>query len=259
MDTDARKAEEAKFHDLVRDKNSPQYQRLTSNRKFYSITRDSAAFTEQWLDKHCPGKKVLDFCCGEGELALKLAHKGANAFGIDISPFSIEQAQKKATAQNISDKTSFAVMDAESMTFENNFFDVIVCHGVLHHLDIKKAWPELARVLKPDGHILCVEPLAYNPIFQLYRKLTPHLRTEWEAHHILKTEDIFESKKYFETIDLRFFHMFSLAAVPFRNTVLFKPVLGILESLDRFVLGLPGIKWWAWQVTFILSNPKKNA
>lgn len=255
--SETRQEKEAKFHDAVRDTDSPEYQRLTTNKKFYAITRTSVGFTENWLKNNVRGKRVLDYCCGEGILARKLASFGAEAFGIDISPFSIEKAKVKAQQEGVASNTNFAVMDAEKMSFEDNFFDIVVCHGVLHHLDVKKAFPEIARVLKPDGQVICAEPLAYNPVFQLYRKMTPHLRTEWEAHHILTKADIFESLKSFDGIDMRFFHLTALAAVPFRNTVLFKPILGFFESVDNLILKIPFVQWWAWQVIFILSKPKK--
>src|SRR3989344_6650711 len=261
MDTENRKEQEAAFHDAVRNedlkKDSAEFSRLTSNRKFYSITRQSLGFTEEWLRQRCQDKKVLDYCCGNGELTMTLAKKGAHAYGIDISPLSIENAKKAAAGQGLSQTTNFSVQDAEHMTFEDNFFDVIVCHGVLHHLDVKKAFPEIARVLKPDGKVIAAEPLAYNPVFQLYRKMTPHLRTEWEAHHILTKADIFESIKSFDGIEMRFFHLIVLAIVPFRNTAVFKPLLGFFEFIDDLILKIPFFKWWAWQVIFILSKPKK--
>lgn len=251
-----RKEKEAAFHDAVRNESSADYKRLTTNKKFYSITRLSIGFTENWLKNNMQGKKVLDYCCGEGNFTLKFAQKGAFAYGIDISPYSIEKANSKAKQEGLNN-ANFSVMDAESMTFEDNFFDVVVCHGVLHHLDVKKAFPEIARVLKPEGQVICSEPLAYNPVFQLYRKLTPHLRTEWEAHHILTKANIFESLKSFSNIEMHFFHLTALAAVPFRNTFLFEPLLSLFEFADNLLLKLPFIKWWAWQVVFILSKPQK--
>ncbi len=88
-------------------------------------------------------------------------------------------------------------MDAEQLTFPDQTFDLIVCNGVLHHLDLRYAYPELARVLKPGGRILCLEALGYNPAIQLYRKLTPHLRTAWEAEHILTMRQVKEAGLFF--------------------------------------------------------------
>jgi len=113
-------------------------------------------------------------------------------------------------------------------------------------------------VLKPNGKIICNEPLVHNPIFQLYRKLTPHLRTEWEAEHILSKRDIKLAEKYFGKVDKKFFHLFSLVAVPLSKwPSVFNPILTILAAIDSIILRLPLVKWWAWQIIFILSEPKK--
>jgi len=181
--SERRKEEEKKLHDLLRGKNKKNDYYAT-NLKFYSVTRSSRNFIKNWLLSRVKGKKVLDYCCGNGGMAIWLAENGANVFGIDISQVSIKNAIDEAVKRGIEDKVKFFVMDAEAMEFENNFFDIICCIGVLHHLDINKAYSELSRVLKPDGTIICVEPLKYNPVFQIYRKMTPHLRTKWEIEHI---------------------------------------------------------------------------
>jgi len=175
-----------------------------------------------------------------------LAKNGAQVIGIDISSISIENAKKNAINEGVEKNTSFFVMDAEKLEFEKNFFDIIVCSGVLHHLDIRRAYPELARVLKPEGEIICNEPLVHNPIFQLYRKMTPHLRTKWEMEHILSKHDIKLAKEYFGKVETKFFHLATLLAVPFRNFPVFNFILGLLEKVDSLLLKLPFLKWWAW-------------
>lgn len=256
-----RKQKEAEFHNKLRDerlrKDSRKYRYLTSNIKFYSITRKSQKFVDDFLIKNSAGKKVLDYCCGDGDLTIFLAENGAEAFGIDISPVSIQNAKKEAEKKGLKN-ASFFVMDAEKLGFDDNFFDLIICSGVLHHLNIGKAYQELFRVIKPGGKIICAEPLAYNPIFQLYRKKTPQLRTRWEAEHILKKKDIKLAEKYFGKVEKRFFHLFALLAVPFRNVpFIFNPLLAFLGFIDSLILRLPLVKWWAWQIVFILSKPKK--
>src|SRR5258708_21177889 len=88
--------------------------------------------------------------------------------------------------------------------------------GVLHNLDVKRAYSEMARVLRPTGTVLCVEALRHNPIFHAYRMLTPHLRTAYEARHVLRRKDVLATRGYFNRIDLGFFHLASLPAVPLR-------------------------------------------
>lgn len=256
-----RKQKEREMHNALRDKalesDAESFKRLNSNKKFYSITRSSLDFVKKWLVDNSRGKKVLDYCCGNGGMSIFLAQNGAAPVGIDISDTSIENCKKLALQMGVKDKATFVAMDAENTTFENNTFDVAVCSGVLHHLDTAKAFAELARVVKPGGKVICAEPLAYNPVFQMYRKFTPHLRTKWEMGHILGKRDLERAADNFSGVEVRFFHLFTIAAVPFRNTRAFSLLLRVLEAVDGAVLKLPGIKWMAWQMVFILTGPKK--
>ncbi len=250
-----RKKREVEFHDRLTREESES---LTSNRKFYFITRKSEDLKLKLAIEWGKGGRILDYCCGEGSTSLKLAQEGLEVIGIDISPEPLKKAKEEALRIGVQGFTSFLVMDGENMEFEDNSFDLITCFGVLHHLDIKKAYSELARVLKPGGRVICTEPLIHNPVFQLYRKLTPRLRTEWEVEHISSRKEIKLAEKYFDRVEKKFFHLFTLLAVPLRNTFLFKSVLWFLEFLDSIVLTIPGIKWLAWQVVFIISDPKKE-
>jgi SAM-dependent methyltransferase len=254
-----RKIAEAEFHNRLRDHNLSQQPELeahlTSNRKWYSIARRRNEFVRNYLQQRCPGARSLDYACGDGDNTLFMATAGADATGIDISDVSVANAQRKAASRGL--RASFAVMDCESLDFADSTFDIIYVGGVLHHLDLKRAYPELARVLKPSGSVLCVEALAHNPVFQSYRRMTPHLRTEYEAKHILGRRDVMAAKQFFDGIEWRFFYLTSLLAVPFRKTALFSPLLSTLEVIDSAVLSVPPICWWAWQIAFVLSQPKR--
>jgi ubiquinone/menaquinone biosynthesis C-methylase UbiE len=200
----------------------------------------------------------LDYCCGNGETALYLAEQGAESWGIDISSVSVENAKKAAEDRNLSDRVTFRVMDAECMEFGDGFFDIVVVNGVLHHLELDRAYSELARVLKDDGEIICTEALRHNPIIHFYRKLTPHVRTAWETQHILGKREIGRAKAYFKRVEVaRFFHLTTLLAVPFRGSAAFPVALRMLEAGDRLLLSLPLVKWQAWMAVFTLAEPKR--
>ncbi len=256
-----RKEKEAEFHDKIRDRelemHEREYKYLTSNRKFYSIAQKNISFVVDYLVSKYQNKRVLDYCCGDGSFTIFLAKKGINMIGIDISEVSIQNGKNLIKKEDLEDRISLSVMDAEKTEFPDNYFDGVLCAGVLHHLNIENAFKEMRRILKPEGAIICNEPLAYNPVFQLYRRLTPHLRTKWEIEHILSKSDINLAKKYFGKIEIKFFHLATLLAVPFRNLPGFESVLSFLEGVDSVILKLPGLQWLAWQVIFILSEPKK--
>ncbi len=254
-----RKVIEAEFHDKLRDPallDDPElYAKLTSNKKWYSIARKSQDFAKDYLRQHSRGAKALDYACGDGLFTFQMAAAGADAFGIDISPVSVSNAAKEAQRRG-GLAAKFLVMDCERLDFPDNTFDLINVSGVLHHLDVKRAYSEIARVLKPTGTVLCVEALRHNPIFHAYRMLTPDLRTAYEARHILRRKDVLAARAYFGSLESRFFHLASLVAVPFRKTRVFEPVLSALETIDSALLKVTPIRWWAWQIAFVLANPK---
>jgi SAM-dependent methyltransferase len=253
-----RKVLEAEFHDLLRDpalqENPELFAKLTSNKKWYSVARKSQEYAKEYLRKHSRGAKALDYACGDGMLTMQMAEDGADAIGIDIAPVSVSNAAKEAARRGIAAK--FAVMDCENLEFADNTFDLINVSGVLHHLDVNRAYSEMARVLKPTGTVFCVEALRHNPVFHAYRMLTPHLRTAYEARHILRRKDVLASREHFGRVEWRFFHLASLMAIPFRKTPVFEPVLSALEAVDSALLKVTPIRWWAWQIAFVLSKPK---
>lgn len=257
---DDRKREEARFHDQReqdrRKLTDEEFLRKYPNKKFYAIDRVSKSFLLDWLAVRCPGKRALDYCCGNGETTLKLAQFGAEAHGIDISAAEIETAKRSASNAGRSAQTHFSIMDAEAMSYPDDHFDIIVCSGVLHHLDLDKAYPELARVLKPTGEIICAEALGYNPAIKWYRRRTPNLRTAWEAEHILTMRDVRKGLRYFHSVKVRYFHLFTLLAIPFRNSRIFDGLLTTLGAVDRLVLKMPGIRLMAWQMYMIFAKPR---
>ena len=72
-------------------------------------------------------------------------------------------------------------MGGEKLDYPDACFDTAIGFAILHHLNLEMAIAELYRVLKPGGIALFAEPLASNPLINLYRRLTPHYRTADEA------------------------------------------------------------------------------
>jgi len=260
MGVEARKLEEQDFHDRrERDRRAlsdDDFRRKYSNKKWYATTTASAAFIERWLQAHVPGRTVLDYCCGLGGTSVRLAALGATVYGIDISPQSVGTAQERVREAGFGDRVTLAVMDAEQTSFPDGMFDVIVCFGILHHLDVSKAFPELRRLLKPGGVVIAGEALGYNPLIAAYRRLTPHLRTAWEREHILRHRDLALARRWFGSIDVKYFHLFSIAATPLRGRRLFTPVLRALNWIDSWMLRVPGVRLLAWQMIIVLGQPR---
>ena len=242
---ESRYEREREFH------NAPD-QRWTAVSKFYETAAGSLGRYRELLVSRCSGRTVLEYGCGEGESALDLADHGAVVTGIDISNRRIERAQEVAAGrQNV----AFAVMNAEALGFEDESFDMICGMSILHHLNLDVALAEIARTLKPEGEAIFLEPLGHNPAVNLYRRLTPRFRTPDE--HPLVMSDFEVAKRYFDRVDIEFFHLTSLFAVPFRRFSFFPHVLATLDRLDRGVFtALPFSRKYSWIAIVSFRDPR---
>jgi ubiquinone/menaquinone biosynthesis C-methylase UbiE len=235
-----------------------EFEQHFSNMKFYSISGSSFAYRDALLFENVKGAVALDYCCGNGEVAIEMAKRGASrVLGIDISPVAIANARELAKVAGVGDICEYKVMDAEQTEFSDGAFDVIHEYGALHHLDLQAAFAELSRILKPGGRLICTEALRHNPLIHWYRKRTPHLRTDWEVEHILGFPEIKSGKKYFASLNLRTFHLAALAAVPFRKVFFFESLLGFLNLIDRALLSLPLLRRIAWVAVMEYTRPIK--
>lgn len=248
-----RKRVELAFHDEHRDREAADtldqdtYEKLYGNRKYYLATQDSKNFVNTWIEQEAKGKVFLDYACGNGFNAIRAAKAGAElAVGIDISAVSVQNSRSDAAAAGVESNTVFIQADAEDTKLPDNCIDSIVCSGMLHHLDLSHAFPELRRILKPGGKILALEALDYNPAIKLYRRLTPGMRTEWEKSHILSLKDLAFAKHFFHVGEVRYWHISSVLA-PHVG-----PLAAGLQRLDRVLTKIPGIRLMAWIFTFEL-------
>lgn len=96
--------------------------------------------------------KILDIGCGVGYFSSLLSDHGAEVWGIDISVESIDIC-KLTVGEN------FTVGNAESLEFNNQIFDKVLCSEVLDHVkDDRKAIEEMFLVLKPKGILVVTVP-----------------------------------------------------------------------------------------------------
>lgn len=223
--------------------------------KFYSVSNSSRRFYLDFLKRNCVGKRVLEYGCGPGSSAFFLAKNNAIVTGIDISDYAISLA--KAYAEKQGAPVEFHVMDAEHLGFEDNSLQLVCGSGIIHHLQLHRAFAELSRTLTPDGKAIFLEPLGHNPVINFYRKRTPQMRTDDE--HPLLLSDIRLAHDYFKRVEPHFFHLCSLAAVPLRDLPFFNGILSFFEAVDRLLFRLlPFTRKHAWTVALVLSEPRNS-
>jgi len=99
------------------------------------------------------GMKVLDVGCGTGNFSIKLAEKGCQVVGIDISEKMLDIARKKSRAKNLN--ISFYNMNVYNLSFPDESFNGVFSMAALEFMhEPRKAFNEMMRVLKPGGQLL---------------------------------------------------------------------------------------------------------
>ena len=132
----------------------------------------------QWFDRHIDwqGKDVLEIGCAGGFMAEALAHRGARVTGIDPATDAINAARTHARAGGLSIRYDVGV--GETLPYENDGFDAVVCVDVLEHVaDLTKVLSEVTRTLRPGGLFL---------FDTINRNLLAHIATVTIAEDMLR-------------------------------------------------------------------------
>jgi demethylmenaquinone methyltransferase/2-methoxy-6-polyprenyl-1,4-benzoquinol methylase len=100
-----------------------------------------------------PGDRVLDACCGTGDLAVAARKAGAgDVVGVDFSDRMLERARRKAP------EVEWVQADVLELPFEDASFDAaVVGFGVRNVEDLEAGIKELRRVLRPGGRLGILE------------------------------------------------------------------------------------------------------
>lgn len=93
-----------------------------------------------------PGMRVLDLCCGQGDVARALLERGHEVVGADFSATMLAIARKRVEGAEL------VQADAQSLPFGDGEFDAVVSNfGIVHVPDQTRALREARRVLRDGG------------------------------------------------------------------------------------------------------------
>jgi len=94
------------------------------------------------------GIKVLDLCCGQGNVSQALVARGCNVLGVDFSHTMLAHARARVP------QASFVQADAQELPLASSRFDIVVSNlGICHVPDQPRALREIKRILRPGGRL----------------------------------------------------------------------------------------------------------
>ena len=113
-----------------------------------------------------PGDRVLDACCGTGDLAIADVRAGGRVVGLDFSERMLERARRKSPA------VEWVRGDLLELPFEDASFDAAtVGFGVRNVADLERALRELRRVLRSGGRLGILEITTPRGPLRLFYRL----------------------------------------------------------------------------------------
>jgi SAM-dependent methyltransferase len=251
--TERRQDREREFHDrLFAD--DERGARSEAGRFYKVVERSQDAYADE-VSSRGRDADCLEYGCSYGQDTITLAEVARSAVGMDISGVVIERARRAAAEAGSTAR--FEVAEAESLPFPDSSFDLAFGSSVLHHLELRPAIVEMVRVLRPTGGGVFYEPLGHNPLINWYRNRTPQMRTP-DEHPLVRSDfDLF--REHFEDVEVRFFHLAALAAVPLVGRPGFRPVLQALDKVDDFLLQrVPPLRYQSWVSLVLLNRPKRQ-
>ncbi len=111
-----------------------------------------------WLAPR-PGMHVLDLAGGTGDIALRIARRGAGRVTVcDLSPAMIGRGRDRLIDRGVIDGIDWICGTAEALPFAAATADAYtIAFGIRNFTDIAAALAEAHRVVKPGGRFLCLE------------------------------------------------------------------------------------------------------
>ncbi len=252
---------EAQFHDTWAD--GTPLDQIRVRECFESPTAVENRFILELMGP-LRGKKLLDIGAGLGESSVYFALQGADVTAVDISPAMVEMALRLAKERGV--EITGIVSAGEDLRLPKEHYDIVYIANAIHHVhDRASLFAQIRASLKPGGRFFAYDPLAYNPVIQIYRRMAAAVRTPDESP--LTVADFRMVKSYFPDAQHREFWLLSLVLF-FKYYLIdglnpsqhryWKRILGEtrrglwwwlpLRTVDSALTRLPLVRWLSWNV-----------
>jgi ubiquinone/menaquinone biosynthesis C-methylase UbiE len=181
--------------------------------------------------------RILEVCCGRGDLSGWLAEQSPDARVVAMDR-SEEYASEARARHGHLPNLEILVGDVLNLSsYEAGSFDLVVGQATLHHLahDLGRASREFSRILKPGGRCVFIyEPFGHNPLFAAIRAV--HISMAgWPDECNLFERQLQDFATNFSRLELQPFNLFGYWAKALPNIGLARSLGGWLAHLDASV------------------------
>jgi SAM-dependent methyltransferase len=208
------------------------------------------------------GRRVLDIGIGDGQSSVLLAQRGAQVTGIEVSKEALGRAHRMVARYQV--PVELRQMAGECLDFPDATFDAVLCISAYHHMDQDLASREIARVLRPGGRAVFVEPLASNPPAWIYRRLVRwSWRTATSHERPLRLGDLQILRRSFTKVDWRGMFLLTTSMIYLdriwndSNPVIHR-LTGIgferLSPIDDALMKVPALGKIAWKICVVAEK-----
>ncbi|MEM9382108.1 MAG: class I SAM-dependent methyltransferase [Planctomycetota bacterium] len=199
------------------------------------------------------GKRVLDIGCGIGQYSVLCAKAGAHVTGVELSSVGVETARKMAEANGVADRCTFVNGDVTEQSFDDDSFDVVLMHEVLHHAIKYPGLKDLIlRIAAPGAKIVIADTVQGAWPIHFGRKVVKFCRYFGQPEKRRQEEDLgdvlFTTKTYetfaegfrkSEIHRMSFFFMVKQTALQWHTDRWYvRALLRAAHGLDRVLLTL---------------------
>ena len=250
---------EARFHDAWARETA--LDRIRVHECFESATAMENQFILKLMGS-LHQKKVLDIGAGLGESSVYFALQGAEVTAVDVSPAMVDTACRLAKRHGV--EITGVVAAGEDLCLPGEGYDIVYLANTIHHVQNRDLlFRQIWGTLKPGGWFFAYDPLVYNPLISLYRRMATAVRSRDERP--LGVQDLRLARRYFAGVEHREFWILTLLLfvkyylldrVHPNQDRYWKRIFNEsperlwwwlpLRSVDSFLTRLPLVRWLAW-------------
>ena len=217
--------------------------------RFPGSARDLA---EHWLGP-LRGQHLLELAPGDGTTTVRLAGQGATVVAAELSRGGLRTLLRRCESAGKSRVIAPLQADVQRLPLAGRSVDLVYGENFLMYVDPEQVGRECARVLRPGGRVVLLEPTAHHPLVKLYRRVgSPYRAT---APRYFALADIPRLAEPFTAVRHREFYLTSMLALPLAGWPrMFGLTFRVLDEVDRLLWRMvPQLQRFAWLVVIELA------